>query len=239
MKAVILAAGSGTRLRPLTDHCPKPMLPLNGMPLLQYNLDLLKAHGFQQVAMNLYHLPEVFVRYLRQTGDQGLEVTLAVETRLLGTAGAVKNLESYLDETFLVLYGDVLTNINLSALVDWHRKVRGMATLAIHQVKDPTSCGIVAVDEGGRVCRFLEKPSNGELSSPWANAGVYVMEPEILRHIPRGREFDFGRDLFPSLLSQGVQLYAYPFSEYLVDIGSPQGYENAKRDLREGRYSLC
>lgn len=239
MKAIILAAGNGTRLRPLTDCCPKPMLPLNGKPLLQYNLDLLKAHGFRQVVMNLHHRPEVFIHYLRERGNQGMNVTLAVEPRLLGTAGAVRNLESYLDETFLVLYGDLLTNVDLSTLIDWHRKVRGLATLAVHRVEDPRSCGIVVVGEGGRISRFVEKPSNGKVFSPWANAGVYVMEPDILAYIPKEREYDFGRDLFPSLLSRGVPMYAYPFSDYLIDIGSPQGYERARRDLEEGRYKPC
>ncbi|MDP2663185.1 MAG: nucleotidyltransferase family protein [Dehalococcoidia bacterium] len=236
MKAVILAAGLGTRLRPLTDCCPKAMLPLNGKPLLQYNLDLLKAHGLRQVAVNLHHLPEVVIRYLLENGEQGLKVNLAVEPRLLGTAGGAKNLESFLDETFLVLYGDVLTTIDLGALVSFHNTTGGMATVAVHEVDDPSSCGVAVLGKGGRISHFVEKPPKGKVASPWANAGVYVMEPDILSYIPPEGEYDFGRDLFPSLLRRGVPVYSYPFSEYLVDIGSPQGYEKAKTDLQEGRY---
>jgi mannose-1-phosphate guanylyltransferase/phosphomannomutase len=239
MKAVILAAGKGTRLGNLTSQCPKPMLPLHGKPLLQYNLDLLSAHGFRSVAMNLYHLPEVFFDYLDKMNKHGLEVTLAIEPFLLGSAGAIKNLEKFLDDTFVVIYGDLLTNLNLSALVDRHRKAKGLATLAVYQVEDPRSFGIVNIEQDGRITHFVEKPGNGKVSSPWANAGVYVMEPEILGYIPPRKEYDFGQDLFPALLSRGIAMYAHPFSEYLIDIGSPQNYKQAQRDLEEGRCILC
>lgn len=239
MKAVILAAGKGTRLRPLTDSCPKPMLPIDGKPLLQYSLNLLKIHGIREIAINLHHLPEVFINYLVSSGDQGLRIKLSVEPGLLGTAGAIKNLQAFLDDRFVVLYGDVLTNINLSELTEQHQRSRSLATLAVHQRKESKGCGFVVFNDGGRVSSFVEKPRNGSAPSPWTNAGVYVMEPDIISHIPDGVEYDFGKDLFPSLISRRERIHASPFSGYLVDIGSPEGYEQAKKDLQEGRFTPC
>ncbi len=238
MKAMILAAGEGTRLRPLTREAPKPMLKIGGRPLIAYLIDLLRFHGVSDIAVNLHHKPEVIEAYLEDGSRFGVRTTYSWEDVLLGSAGAVKKLETFFDEGFFVLYGDVLTDIDLSALAEFHRDRGASLTMALHLADDPTRCGIVEIDRRGRVRRFLEKPQPREVFSRWASAGIYVVEPDVLRLVPEGALFDFGNHLIPLLLREGAPLYGYISSGYFLDIGSRERYQQAERDLAAGLVRL-
>lgn len=230
MKAIILAAGEGTRLRPLTQECAKAMLPVGGQPLLGHLVYLLRAHGLTEIAINLHHRPDDVVSYFGDGNDFGVQITYSYEQELLGTAGAVKKLRGFFTETFLVIYGDLLTTLDLTALIRFHQHQAGLATIALYWVDNPQACGIVALDEAGRIRRFVEKPGPDGVFSNLANAGIYVLEPEVVDVIPSGVYYDFGRDLFPALLENGMPLYGYPIQEYLIDIGTPGKYQQAQRD---------
>lgn len=234
MKAMILAAGEGTRLRPLTIDRPKPMLDLAGRPLIAHLIELLRRHGVTEIAVNLHHRPEALQSYLGDGSALGVHVTYSYEDTLLGTAGAVKKLASFFDETFFVLYGDVLTDMDLSALAAFHQRWRPLLTIALHGAEDPTRCGIVEIDGKGRVKRFVEKPEMREVFSPWANAGVYVVEPEALLRVPEDSFFDFGSDLIPLLIEAGAPVMGYVSAGYFLDIGSPARYRQAQSDLASG-----
>jgi NDP-sugar pyrophosphorylase family protein len=227
VRAMILAAGEGTRLGALTVTVPKPMLPVAGRPVLEHLLDLLRRHGIIEVAVNLHYLPQAITRCLGNGRTRGIRIAYSYERELLGSAGALKKLECFFRETFLALYGDVLTDLDLTALRMFHRERGAALTMALHQPEDPTRCGIAEIDERGRVRRFREKPSAEEVFSPWASAGVFVVEPEVLRFIPPGRYFDLAGDLFPLLLEEGVALYGYTSNAHFLDIGSPERYRRA------------
>ena len=231
MKAMILAAGEGTRLRPLTRDMPKPMLPLGGRPLIGHLVALLREHGVRDIAVNLHHRPEAIPAYLGDGSSFGVRVTYSSEETLLGSAGAVKKLASFFDDSFFILYGDVLTDIDLSALAARHRHCGASLTLALHEADEPSRCGIAEVDGEGMIRRFREKPEPQEVFSTWANAGVYAAEPSILRFIPEDSFFDFGSQLIPLLLEQGRLIGAYLSDSYFLDIGSFERYERAERDL--------
>lgn len=230
MKALILAAGEGTRLRPLTLDKPKPMLSIAGVPLMEHTIVWLRTQGIQRVAINLHYKPQAITGYFGDGRSYDVELTYSYENRILGTAGAAKNIQDYLDETFVVVYGDVLTDLDLNAIIDFHRLKRSIATVGLYRVQDPSSCGIVEMDGSQRITRFVEKPTPEEVFTDLANAGVLVLEPEVLESIPSGRFYDFGHDLFPNLLDAGAKMYGYPIEEtyYLIDIGSLDNYERAQ-----------
>lgn len=233
---MILAAGKGTRLRPLTDTLPKPMVPLAGKPMLEYTIELLKTHGIRQIAMNLHHYPEMITGHFSRGEKWGVEILYSVEAELLGTAGAVKKLERFFTETFLVVYGDNLTTCDLSRLMSFHQDRRGVASIALHYREDPTMSGVVSVGPNDRIHRFLEKPEPGQVFSHWVNAGVLVLEPTILSHIPADRPSDFGRDVFPALLAAGQPLYGYrmPAHEGLWWIDTPEDLQRVQRQFEQG-----
>ncbi|MBI3978994.1 MAG: nucleotidyltransferase family protein [Chloroflexi bacterium] len=235
MKALVLAAGEGTRLRPLTLDRPKPMVPIGGRPLLEYAVRLLKAHGVEQIAVNLHYQPEAICSYLGDGGHWGVQITYSLEHPILGTAGAARRLDGFLDETFLVFYGDVLTDLDLTALVRFHRMRGVVGTLALHRLEDPTGKGVVDLDADGLVRRFVEKPAPGESVGALVSAGVYVLEPAILGLIPPETFFDFGRDLFPMLVERGYRLAGWLHEGYLVDVGSVESYAQAEVDFQAGR----
>jgi len=241
MKALILAAGEGTRLRPLTLDKPKPMLSIAGKPLLEHIITWLSDHGVTQIAINLHHKPDAITNYCGDGARWGVELTYSHEDPILGTAGAVKKLQDYFDDTFVVVYGDVLTDLNLTALIDFHRIYEATATVALYRVKNPSACGLVGLDTEWRITRFVEKPPPEEVFTDLANAGVLVLEPEVIDYIPQDTFYDFGHDLLPQLLEEGVTMYGYPISDtdYLIDIGTPGKYQQAQQEWRgrmtEGR----
>jgi mannose-1-phosphate guanylyltransferase len=242
MRALILSAGEGTRLRPLTLDRPKPMLPVGGKPILEHLVTLLRNHGVTEIAMNLHYKPDVITDYFGDGGQFGVRITYSRERRLLGSAGAAKQLEAFLGEggaPFFVLYGDVLANIDLTALLDAHRSNEATATLALYEVEDPSRCGIVDIAPDGRITRFTEKPAPGTATSNLANAGIYVLDPTVLRDIPGHVPYDFGMDVFPNLLADGRALFGIRTNGYLLDIGAPDRYWQAEADFAAGRISAA
>jgi mannose-1-phosphate guanylyltransferase len=236
MKALILAAGKGTRLKELTRDAPKPMLPIGPKPLLAHLCAWLCDYGITDIAINLHHAPEAIVDYFGDGSYFGFSVTYSYEDNLLGTAGAAKQLQSFLNETFVVVYGDIYTNLKLSRLLHFHQTrapdvdCASSMTLALYRVPNPTECGLVEMDVSGRVQRFVEKPPETEVFTELANAGVLICEPEILEQIPAQAVFDFGRDLLPKLIAHDIPVYGQVIAsdEYLIDIGTPAGYKKAQ-----------
>lgn len=234
MKAFILAAGAGTRLRPLTDTCPKPMLPVAGEPLLFHTLRWLRRYGVTDAALNLHHLPDV-VREGLGTGERfGMRLSYSFEPKLLGTAGAVRRVADedpeFFDQTFAVIYGDLLLDLDLDRLLAFHQAKRSLFTIALKRTTTPQSQGMIEVDADGRVRSFVEKPMVWE-GGDTANAGVYLCEPEVIDYIPPGFS-DFGHNVIPTLLQIGAPVYGQPLVGYLLDIGTPAAYAQAQEDWK-------
>jgi NDP-sugar pyrophosphorylase family protein len=209
---MVLAAGQGTRLRPLTERIPKCMVPLAGKPLLEHTILWLRKYGVTDLIINLHHLPRVVNDYFGEGQKWGVKITYSVEEQALGTAGGVKNVEWFFDGPFFVWYGDNLSTCDLTRLHAFHQAKGGIATIALHYREDPTASGIVGLDENDRITRFLEKPRPDQVFSHWVSAGIFVLEPQVLQAIPAEGAPDFGRDVFPALLAQGTALYGYRMS---------------------------
>jgi len=220
MKAMILAAGQGTRLRPLTDHIPKCMVSIGGKPVLEHTIEWLRRYGVTEIIINLHHLPEAIRGYFGDGQKWGVRITYSLEDRLLGTAGGVKNVAWFFDGPFFVWYGDNLSTCRLDRLWEFHRVKGGIATIALYYRDDPTPSGIVGLDEDDRIVRFQEKPQPDQVFSHWVSAGLFVLEPQVLDFIPfaslrtgAAEGFpDFGRDIFPSMLAANQPLYGYRLS---------------------------
>lgn len=238
MKAVVMAGGQGTRLRPLTSNVPKPMVSVGNKPTAQHILELLQRHGIDHVVMTVGFMSQVIRTYFGDGSSLGMSVEYSVEETPLGTAGSVKNAESVLDDTFIIISGDSLTDFNLSAVVDFHRRREAMVTIALKSVDNPLEFGVVIVDEDGRIERFLEKPGWGQVFSDTINTGIYVMEPEVLDHIPAGVPYDFSHELFPKLFEMRKPLYGCIQDGYWQDIGSLEQYLQANRDALDGKIKL-
>lgn len=213
MKAMILAAGRGTRLGALTEQIPKCMLPIHGKPLLEHTLEWLRRFGVTQVVINLHHLPEVITDHFGDGSRWGVQITYSPEEHLLGTAGAVRNVAWFFDGPFLVWYGDNLSRCNLDHLAEFQFSRGGLGTIALHYRQDPTSSGIVGLDDQGRITRFLEKPTVDQVFSHWVSAGIFALDPDVLRFIPPEGMSDFGRDVFPAILAHRLPLYGYRLSD--------------------------
>jgi NDP-sugar pyrophosphorylase family protein len=232
MKAMILAAGEGSRLRPLTLNCPKPMLPVAGRPAIEWIVAWLHVHGVQDLVINLHHRPEAVIEHFGDGASFGVNITFSREDRILGTAGGVKHVEHLFREAFIVVYGDVLTDLDLDTLIDFHNG-KGAAphvTLSLYHVPNPTECGIVELDENGRVTRFVEKPAADAVFSDLANAGVLIVDPLLLQYVPGETFYDFSNDLLPLLLQKGIPIYGQPLpaGTYLIDMGTPEKYERVQ-----------
>ena len=235
MKAVILVGGEGTRLRPLTCSIPKAMVPIVNRPFLEHMIDYLKEHAIDDIILALWYLPHPIQSYFGDGSSFGVKLTYVVESFPLGTAGAVKNVEEHLDETFFVFNGDIFTDIDLTQMMEFHRESGSKVSIALTPVEDPTIYGVVETDSGGRVKRFIEKPRREEAPSNMINAGAYIIEPEVLGHVPPGLSFTFERELFPLLLEIGDPVYGYPSDAYWIDIGTPEKYLKLHHDLLAGR----
>jgi NDP-sugar pyrophosphorylase family protein len=229
IQAIILAAGEGTRLRPLTEKVPKPLVPIANIPLLVRTIFLLRSQGITEIGINLCYKAEQIREALGDGEGLGVSITYSQETELLGTAGGVKRFAPRLTETFLVLYGDNFYDFTIAPLVAHHEEQQAVATIATFTTPDPTACGLVGTDSEGYVTQFLEKPLLSEVFTDQANAGVYVLEPEVLDCIPEGIACDFGRDVFPALLPH-KPLAARPLNGYLRDTGTFQNYRQANWD---------
>jgi mannose-1-phosphate guanylyltransferase / phosphomannomutase len=239
VKAVVMAGGEGTRLRPLTSNQPKPMVPVAGKPCMEHIVELVRSHGITNVVATLAYMPQTIRGYFGEGSHLGVELDYSVEEVPAGTAGSVKLLEHYLDETFLVVSGDALTDIDLASLLEFHRERGAAATIALKRVPDPLEFGVVITGEDGRIERFLEKPSWGEVFSDTINTGIYALEPEVLRHIPPDQPFDFSKELFPALLDAGAPLFGWVAEDgYWQDIGNIVQYQEANRDALDGKVKL-
>ncbi|KAF0216079.1 MAG: mannose-1-phosphate [Geobacteraceae bacterium] len=238
MKAVIMAGGFGTRIQPLTCNIPKPMIPLMNRPIMLHIVELLKKYQITDLVMLLYHQPSVIKNFFRDGADFGVKITYVTPLEDMGTAGAVKCAEKYLDERFIIISADLLTDFNLKKLLDFHGDNKAMATVTLTSVKDPLQFGVVITDKNKRITQFLEKPGWGEVISDTVNTGIYVLEPEIFKYIPQGENFDFSQDLFPLLLKNSEPLFGFPAKGYWRDIGNTDSYREAHHDIFRGRVNV-
>ncbi len=238
MKAVVMAGGEGTRLRPLTSNQPKPMVPIVGKPCMEHILELLREHGLTEVIVTVAFLPQAIRSYFGEGETLGMQIGYSVEESPLGTAGSVRLAARQLDETFLVISGDALCDLDLSALVAFHKERGAAVTIGLKSVDNPLEFGIVVTDEEGRIERFLEKPSWSQVFSDTINTGIYVLEPEVLRHVPTDRPYDFSKELFPYLLEMGRPLYGYVMDGYWQDVGDLDQYRQANFDALEQNVRL-
>jgi len=235
MKAFILAAGLGTRLRSLGLDVPKVMVPIGGKPLLEHHLELFKRQGIREFIVNLHYLPEKITSYFGDGSRFGVSITYSHEPELLGTAGAVKKMESELrGGSFIVFYGDNLVRVDFAPLLEFHRTRQAQATLALFASPEPWTGGVVGTDSNGRVLRFVEKPDRKQVSTNLISAGIFVLEPQVLDVIPAGQFYDFGRDVFPKLLAERRPVYAMQPRAYIQDVGTPERLARAQRDFEEG-----
>ena len=234
MKAVIMAGGFGTRLRPLVINRPKPMVPVANKPIMAHILKLLKKYNFDDLIAILYHQPEIIKGYFKEGKDFGVNLEYITSSEDLGTAGAVALAKDRLKESFLVISGDLLTDFNLSEVQSFHQRKKSLATITLTRVENPLPFGIVLTDQEGRITRFLEKPSWGEVFSDTINTGIYMLEPEIFEFIPDLKEFDFSRNLFPLLLGKKLPLYGYVANGYWRDIGNIKDYKGVHRNIIQG-----
>ena len=234
MRAVLMAGGSGTRLRPLTCELPKPMVPVLNRPIAEHIVNLLKRHDITEIIATLHYLPDVMKDYFHNGSDFGVKMNYAVEDEQpLGTAGCVKNVEEMLDETFVVISGDSITDFDLREAIAFHQEKGSKATLILTRVPNPIEFGVVITDQDNRIQRFLEKPSTSEIFSDTVNTGTYILEPEVLKYLPPAEESDFSQDLFPLLLERGEPMYGYVAEGYWCDVGHLEAYREAQYDALE------
>ena len=231
MKAVILVGGEGTRLRPLTCNTPKAMAPILNRPFLEHLLRYLEKNGVKDIILAMSYLPTPIQSYFGNGNQLGVQLTYIVETAPLGTAGAVKNVESCLDGTFVVFNGDILTEIDLATMIRRHREIKPKVSIALTPVDNPTIYGVVETDARGSVKGFVEKPSWDKVTSNMINAGIYILEPEVLQLIPPSTPSMFENYLFPHMLEIGESILGYPSDAYWIDIGAPEKYLKVHHDL--------
>ncbi len=235
MKAVILVGGLGTRLRPLSYNTPKAMMPVLNTPFLEWVIRRLKNYGFYEPVLAISHLAGPIQDYFGDGRRLGVSINYSIEETGLGTAGGVKNAERFLgEEPFAVLNGDIFTDLDLGAMLSFHRQNRAKITIALTPVEDPTQYGLVETDAGGKITRFLEKPSPDQITTNMINAGTYILEPDVLAAIPPQTPYSFEHKVFPFFQEQGAA-FAFPFDGYWMDIGTPQKYRRLNLDLLVGR----
>lgn len=238
MQALILAGGKGTRLRPLTMHTPKPIVPIANQPFLLYQLELLKRADVRDVILSLSYQPQKIEDKLGDGTDYNVRISYAVEASPLGTAGAYRNAASLISETTVVFNGDVLTDIDMNEVIHFHRERQAAATIVLAPVPNPTAYGLVETEKDGRVCRFLEKPKPEEVTCDTINAGIYILEPRVLEYVPEGEPFMFEYGVFPRLLERKEPFFAYIWRGYWRDIGTVSSYLEANLDVIAGRVKL-
>src|ERR671910_2839578 len=240
MKAIIMAGGQGTRLRPLTSNQPKPMIRIANLPCMEHIVNLLARHDFTDIGVTLQFMPEEIQDYFGDGSDWGVNMRYSIEDAPAGTAGSVKMAEQQLGlegEQLLIISGDALTDADLSRLVEFHEEKGSAATMVLKSVANPLDFGIVITEEDGRISRFLEKPAWGQVFSDTVNTGIYVFEPSVMDEIPdpEDGEYDFSKELFPALLEEGRPLYGYDTDVYWEDIGTLEQFAGAQRDVLDGK----
>jgi len=239
-KAMILAAGLGTRLRPLTDLISKPMAPIVNKPVMEHIVNLLAEHGFRDIVCNLHYFPDEIKNHFGDGSKWGVNIVYSFEEELLGTAGGVKKVEDFFEgQTFLVISGDALTDINLSSAYRLHKEKKGVGTLVLTEVEDTSQFGVVILDKDKRIKGFQEKPLGGEAKSNLANSGIYFFETDVFKFMPsKGQFYDFGKNLFPELLKKNIPYYGYKHKRYWNDVGSLDEYQQGNFDALEGKVKV-
>lgn len=238
MQAVIMAGGFGTRLRPITCSIPKPMALVANRPMLSHIIELLKKHNFNDLTMMLYYQPEIIKNYFKDGKDLGVSIKYLRPEADLGTAGSVGFARENINDTFLVISGDVLTDFDISKAIEFHKKKKAIATMVLTRVENPLQFGVVITDKNGKVERFLEKPSWGEVFSDTINTGIYILEPEVFNYVPENTDVDFSKNLFPQLLKEGKALYGYIADGYWKDIGNHDEYRFAHYDILDEKVKI-
>lgn len=238
MQAIILAGGKGTRLRPLTMHTPKPIVPLANQPFLLYQIELLKRADVKDLILSLSYQPHKIEDRLGDGTDYGVRISYTVETSPLGTAGAYRNAKTLINDTTVVLNGDILTNVDLNQVIAFHREREAAATIMLVPVANPKAYGLVKTTDDGRVTEFLEKPKTDDITCNTINAGIYILEPRILDYVPEGETFMFEYGVFPKLLERSEPFYAYTWNGYWKDIGTSASYLQANLDVLAGLINI-
>jgi NDP-sugar pyrophosphorylase family protein len=237
MKAILLAGGKGTRLRPLTIHTPKPIVPIFDRPFLHYQLDLLKqVPEIDEVILSLNYQPRRIEEIFGDGSDSGLAIRYVVEPAPLGTAGAVRYAGESVRESVVVFNGDVLTQVDLASVIALHRERKARATIVLTPVDNPSAYGLVETDDRGNIKRFLEKPNADEITCDTINAGIYILEPDTFDRIPKDTSWSIERSFFPSLIDRCETFVAYVYRGYWIDIGTPEKYMQVHRDVMDARY---
>lgn len=235
MKAVILVGGEGTRLQPLTGKTVKTMVPVLNKPFLEYVINQLKDHQINEIILTLCHKPYQIEDYFGDGSKLGVRLIYAVEDFPLGTAGAVKNVQQYIDDFFFVLNGDVFTDLDFTTILHFHKQKQAKVTIALAPVDDPTLYGVVETGIEGKITRFIEKPPPEKVTTNMINAGIYILEPDVLDHIPQDSYFMFEYHLFPKLLDEGKPVFGFPTQGYWIDMGTPEKYRQLNYDLLLGK----
>ncbi len=238
MQAIVLVGGEGTRLRPLTYGTPKPMVPILGVPFLARTMERLAQAGITDVILPAGYLPQQIIDYFGDGSAIGMKITYVIEATPLGTAGALKNVEEHIHGPFVVLNGDILTSLDLRAMIAEHQRKGGIGLLHLIRVDDPSAFGCVVHDAEGRISAFVEKPPKGTEPTNEVNAGTYLFEREILDLIPKGRNVSIERETFPRIIAEGKGLYAYTTGDYWMDLGKPEQYLTAHRDVLARRMPM-
>jgi mannose-1-phosphate guanylyltransferase/phosphomannomutase len=238
MKAVVMAGGFGTRIQPLTNSIPKPMLPILNKPMMEHIIKKIKTLGITEIVILLYFKPEVIQNYFKDGKDLGIKIDYVLPDDDYGTAGAVKKAAKYLNERFIVISGDLVTDFDLKEVIGFHEALESKLTITLTSVEDPLQFGVVITDKDGKILRFLEKPGWGEVFSDTINTGIYVIEPEILDYIPDNIPFDFSKDLFPKLMKEGITLYGYNAKGYWRDVGNPESYREVSKDIFQNKVKI-
>lgn len=238
IKAVIMAGGKGTRLRPLTCGIPKPMVPILNKPVMEYSINLLRKNGIRDIAVTMAYLPTIITDYFTDGNKWDVNLNYFNEEIPLGTGGSVKNAEEFLNDTYIVISGDALTDLDISKAVKYHKSKKSKATLVLKRESVPIEYGVVITDDSGRILRFIEKPSWGEVFSDTINTGIYILEPEVLNYYEKGDNFDFSKDLFPKLLKDNIPIFGYITEDYWCDIGDVHSYKQTQFDILEGKVNL-
>lgn len=234
MKALLLAGGKGTRLRPLTNNLPKPMVPIMGRPLLETTIMNLKKSGVDEIILSTCYKSKYIKDYLKDGDELGVKLNYITEDIPLGTGGAIKNAEEFFDDTFIILNSDIVSDINYADLVKYHKEKKAYVTIVMTEVEDPSQYGVIEFDSDGFITAFKEKPKPGESNSRFINAGVYVFEPVVLKEIPANRVVSIEKETYPMLLKKGYNMAAYKFGGYWIDIGTLDKYKKVHEDILAG-----
>lgn len=237
MKSIILVGGEGTRLRPLTYSVVKSMVPVVNKPFIEHVISRLAQHNVKEIILAMGYKPDSIFKYFENKPEMDVKLTYSLEEKPLGTAGAVKHASWHIGETLFVLNGDVFSDIDYTGMLNFHKQKKAQATIALTYVEDPTQFGVVETAEDGRVKRFIEKPKWEDVTSHWINAGVYLLEPEVLDYIPENTFYMFEKGVFPGMLEKGEPVYAYTSKAYWIDMGTPEKYHQLNDDILSGRCS--